>query len=168
MVVTADHGENLGESHAVKGGGHHMGNPSYGEVLAIPIVVAPPLLADPEQLLRSQDLYGLVIRAAGLEPGPAPELLPGELFLGEEHYRTYQRGRYKSTMRRDDGSFHLFDLEQDPGETRDVVAELPEVRREHLIRMGALSGGLRTLREPAGALSPQDRERLRVLGYLDP
>ena len=167
VILTSDHGENLGERHGSKHSAYHIGNPSFAEVLEVPLIVAPAPSADVDALVRTQDLYGLILRIAGLEPGEPSELEPDELYVGEKNYRTYLRGRWKSTMRRDSGRFHLYDLKGDPGETRDVADAHPDVIREHLVRAAELSKRLRTERASERPLSERDRQRLRALGYLD-
>lgn len=166
VIVTSDHGERLGESHALEGLPGHRGNPSFHEVLEVPLVVAPPVAKDSARLTRSQDLFHLVLSIANVTPTRGDELAPDELLLGERHYRTYLNGRFKSVVRRRDGELHLFDLERDPRERRNVAESHPDVTRRHLERMEELSRGLGA--EPTGVeeLSQRDRARLRALGYL--
>ena len=171
VIVTSDHGENLGEQHGMKGGANHLGNPSFDEVLEVPLIIAPPVRAlrgREDVLVRSQDLFDWILEIAGAPLSDRDSVLEqGEVFVGEAHYRTYRKGRWKSAMRRDDGRFHLFDLEADPAETRDVAEQHPDVRRAHLIRVSELVRKLRTHNEAGGLLSPRDEQRLRLLGYLE-
>jgi hypothetical protein len=59
----------------------------------------------------------------------------------------------------------LYDLRQDPGETRNLIAEYPEVAREMERQVVALR------REPGGidqtAVSRETKAKLRTLGYLE-
>lgn len=171
VIFTSDHGEHLGEVHAIKGGGLHNGNPSFLPVLEIPLIVAPPspVLAGREAtLVRSQDLGRWIGELAGLESsGDSGDESEGELFVGEQFFRTFHDGRFKSSMRRSDGSTVLFDVAADPGEERDISARHPEVVRAHLVKTSQLARRLRTDRDPARALSARDRARLRALGYLE-
>ena len=172
ILLTADHGENLGEGHGMKGGANHLGNPSFSEVLEVPLIVSPvvPLLRGREmELVRSQDVYSWIQEIAGTPPsGRDGTLGPDELFIGEQKFRTYRRGRWKSSMRRRDGRFYLFDLEADPGERRDVAGQHPDVIRSHLVRVSEIARALRSAGSTDGRLSERDRERLRLLGYLEP
>jgi hypothetical protein len=59
----------------------------------------------------------------------------------------------------------LYDLQNDPGETRDVAAEHPERVREFRTLLAGLGGIVREL--SAEAPSPELTERLRALGYID-
>ncbi len=171
VVLTADHGERLAEQHPVAiGRGKpfgHLGNPSYDELLRVPLIVAPAPAGDPAALVRTQDLFELIQEIAGARPEAVSRAPPEEVFLGELHFRTYRAGRWKSSLRRSDGSFHLFDLEGDPHETRDVADAHPDVVAAHRRRIAALSGELATRRPVRRELSAGDRERLRALGYLE-
>jgi arylsulfatase A-like enzyme len=62
-----------------------------------------------------------------------------EVFLGENNFQTYRNGRWKSTRSREDGILALFDLETDPGETVDVVAQHPEIAAEHERRLDEIA-----------------------------
>jgi arylsulfatase A-like enzyme len=167
VIVTSDHGERLSERHAVRGKLGHTGNPSFQEVLEVPLIIAPAIDRDPSAFLRTQDLYTVIQEIAGAPSDASPELAVDELFLTETDYRTYLRGRWKSALRRDDGSFHLFDLERDPGETRDVAIEHPDVVESHRRRIDELAEALSARRAVVERLSEDDRERLRALGYLE-
>ncbi len=167
VVVSSDHGERLDEAHALEGRPGHLGNPSFQEVLEVPLLAAPALPSEPAGPLRTQDLYALLLAAAGIDARAPLELAPGELLLGERRYRTYSDGRFKTTVRRSDGALHLFDLERDPGERTDVAAAHPEVVRRQLSRIQELSEAFASEGTSVGELSPRDRDRLRALGYLE-
>jgi arylsulfatase A-like enzyme len=168
VIFTADHGERLRESHAIQGRPGHYGNPSFQELLKVPLIIAPPVVEDPAQLLRTQDLFYLIQEIAGLRPGRTQELGPDELFVGERRFRTYVSGRWKSSVRRKDGEHFLFDLAADPGEKRDAADANPEVVADHRLRLSQLSREL-GVRSPRGqrGLSELERETLKMLGYLE-
>lgn len=167
VVFTSDHGENLGAKHALEATPKHFGNPSFDPLLRVPLIVTPPVPGDPSRLVRSQDLRGLLRELAGLPSLPDRDLQPDELFLSETFFQTYRRGRYKSVRHRGDGPSALFDLEADPGETRDVAADHPEVVRAHRERVAELTRQLGTRRGADAEMSEDDAERLRALGYLE-
>jgi arylsulfatase A-like enzyme len=171
VIFTSDHGERLGEDHSFPGelpnNFGHYGNPSFEEMLRIPLIVAPPVAGDPSRLLRTQDFFDLVLQIAGLEARPAADLDPDELFVGELYFRTYRKGRWKSSVRREDGKAFLYDLETDPHEQRDLSGERRLLVLSHRQRLNALSESLAAERAPVEELSESDRERLRALGYLD-
>jgi arylsulfatase A-like enzyme len=170
VIFTSDHGERLGDEHNFPGelpnNFGHYGNPSFDELLRIPLVVAPPMLEDPSRLLRTQDFPALVREIAGLDPGAATDTKPDEIFVGELFYRTYQSGRWKTTFRRSDGRATLYDLQTDPNELNDLGAERPLRVLAHRERANALTRSLAAA-APIQELSDEDRQRLRALGYLD-
>ena len=168
VIVTADHGERLGEQHKLRGRPGHYGNPAYQELLRIPLIVAPPIDEDPSAPLRSQDLHGLILRIAGQQPEPSEILAPGELYLGERRYQTYWNGRWKSILRREDGELFLMDLETDPRERRNFAEAKPEVAAEHRRRIREISDALAVDEDrPQRELTERERETLEVLGYVD-
>jgi arylsulfatase A-like enzyme len=170
VILTSDHGERLGEEHNFPGelpnNFGHYGNPSFDELLRIPLVIAPPLFEDTSRLLRTQDFYGLLRGIAGLTALAPSDTNPDEIFVGEMFYRTYQTGRWKTAFRRSDGRASLYDLETDPDELRDLGAQRPMRVLAHRRRANALTESLAAV-APTRELSDEDRERLRALGYLD-
>ncbi|UCG33872.1 MAG: sulfatase-like hydrolase/transferase [Phycisphaerales bacterium] len=94
--------------------------------------------------------------------------------LEEERFRRKLRaavdGRYKY-IRASDGQDELFDLAADPGETRNLIGELPEIAAslrhdldDWLGRVPAYEAtGTRTGQD----LEPELRDALRDLGYID-
>jgi arylsulfatase A-like enzyme len=165
VVITADHGEGLGEPHPLKPLPAHLGNPAYQSVLAVPLVVWPGVRADADRLVRSDDTFRLIRRIAGLEEEPPPDLEDDELFLTEHRVQTYVRGSWKSTWLRGEEQPYLFDLAADPREERSVAAAHPDLVASHRRRIDALSrqlGGATTESGP----SADDLERLRALGYV--
>jgi arylsulfatase A-like enzyme len=171
VVVTSDHGERLGEAHGIPGefpnSIGHYGNPSWEEELQVPLVVAPALFADTRRLVRTQDLYRLLLEIAGRAPGPPDDTRADELFVGELHYRTYREGRFKTAVQRKTGRAFLYDLDADPDEQNDLS-------KTHALRVLAHRNRLNELtRELAGApaphreLSEEEKARLRALGYLE-
>jgi arylsulfatase A-like enzyme len=195
IVVLSDHGELLGEHGRVE---HQFsllepllrvplimslpGRIPAGQVVDVPISLA--------------DVHGMILRVAGLELGAAPgdplglrSTPRGDLLA--EYYRpgrvlerfrkqspecarrldrrltSVQRANLKLVWS-SDGSRWLYDLESDPGETRNLAAERPDVvaeleravdDRRALARKGPVSGA-------APELDAEALEQLRDLGYL--
>jgi arylsulfatase A-like enzyme len=87
----------------------------------------------------------------------------------EGKWRWIQRGRFKLLHEpRASGSpqRRLYDLESDPGETRDAWTDHAGVAARMGRAMDAwIAEDTRLVREPV--ISPEDRERLRSLGYVD-
>ncbi len=168
IVLTSDHGEELYETHALETQARaHFGNPSFEPVLRVPLVSSQPLLQEGEALVRSQDLYGLLLQAAGAVAPPPRDTERDELFVSEHDFQTYRRGRWKSTRRRDGKTSMLFDLQTDPGEKRDVSDSHPGIVAEHQARMDQLGSSLAATGKQSATLSESDAARLRALGYLE-
>ena len=167
VVLTSDHGEALGERHALPGTHGHVGDPSFEPLLEIPLIVAPPVAIEPSRFLRTEDLFRLLRRWAGLSGGRGRDLERDELYLSEASYQTYRQGRWKSMRRRASGALHLFDLDADPGEERNVALRHPDVARGHVRRLGEIERTLAASGARATTLSGSDAARLRVLGYLE-
>lgn len=167
VFFLSDHGERLRETHFTKGGPLHYGNPSFEEVLHVPLIVSPALPGrDTNALLRSDDMHRLILETAGIETENPGELEDGEIFVSEQWFQTYRKGRFKSYRRRDSDRIFLVDLEADPGENRDVSEQYPEVVKAHDQRMRELSENLRTEQSTPSSLSEEDARRLEALGYL--
>ncbi len=168
VVLTSDHGERLGETHRPRGRPSHYGNPSFEEVLEIPLIVAPARDGESIPLRRTTDLHHMLEHIAGLRPEREKLLESGEHFVSERFFRTYIRGNWKSTIRRRDGRLFLFDLATDPDEQRDVAADHPDVAEAHRRRVDDLTRELAvpTLRADR-ELSDAERRTLEALGYVE-
>jgi len=144
IVVTADHGELLGEHEQLGHGGRMM----YEGLLHIPLVVKLPgrdhlrgEIGDPVQLV---DILPTVLAALGapVPPGVQGDALPHvkHEIVAEEHINPEFVNHYGDVYDRAirviyDGSYKLiatskgermlFDLEHDPGEARNLSADEP-------------------------------------------
>lgn len=167
IVLAADHGELIDAKHVIESLPLHFGNPSYRDVLEIPLVLVGADDVKLPPFLRVEDLHYLLLELAGAKARGPRDLADGELFLTELMYQTYQKGRFKSFHRRD-GPLVLIDLEQDPGETRDVAAQHPDVVEAHRKRVEALTRKLAAEPSTAAPAKPSRKwlERLRALGYV--
>jgi arylsulfatase A-like enzyme len=167
IVLASDHGEKLDETHTPASARGHIGNPSYEQVLQVPLIVSPARSGDPDRLVRSQDLFALLVELASGERAPARDIEPDEVYLSEIAWQTYRRGGWKTTRRRSDGATYLFNLRRDPGETRDVAAEHSELVSSHVRRIDELIVELGAHDHEPGELTADDAARLRALGYLE-
>lgn len=168
-VVTADHGERLGERHAVEGVGKHEGNPSFETLLKVPLIVspAPPMIRELPSTLRGEDVYRMVAAlATATPPPPSSDLDVGELLVSEERWITYRTPRWKSLWPRSGAKPTLFDLDADPAEKTDVAAAHPDVVEAHRGRVQALVTKLASEPVPDTPLTDIQRRRLRSLGYV--
>jgi arylsulfatase len=181
IVVTADHGEVLGEHGQI---GH--GQTLMQVEIRVPLLIKYPLGAGPlgrsaEQVLIT-DVLPTLLDALGV---PIPAGQQGVSLPGAEHPiiaelttlpRESRSGDWRAIVSGDfkyiwnsQGRSWLTDLARDPGETRDFSGEHPELAerlRETLQRT------LESLPPPAPAdpeqvVDPETQRALERLGYLD-
>jgi len=189
VVFTSDHGEAFGEH-----GEYLHGVSLFDELVRVPLIVAGPGLARGvrvEEPVSHLDLVPTLADLLGLDDlGPflggslRGPLEDGAATRPRFHYlsspdRLEQagvvHGRYK-LITAPDGRLELYDLVADPGETRNLADELPEVRerlKEVLDRFRVEDERLWLARnlDAAPALTDEQREEtvraLRAMGYLD-
>jgi choline-sulfatase len=186
LVVTSDHGEGLGE-HGETVHGFFV----YESTLRVPLIVRGPGVLPGRRMTgvaRSVDLLPSVLDLLGVpapagwkgsgrslgpvlrgtapmevsEPAYAESLLP-LLHYGWSDLRAMRDGRWKYIQA---PRPELYDLEADPGETRDLAAEMPA-------RAEALRNGLaahlareREVKTDAAGVPADLLEKLGALGYL--
>jgi arylsulfatase A-like enzyme/Flp pilus assembly protein TadD len=182
VVLTADHGESLGEH-----GEQSHGVFAYEATLHVPLLVFAPRLLAPRVVsspVRHVDILPTVLDALAL---PAPAGLPGRSLLsiaagdgnGGESPPSYFEALSTAANRGwaplygilryplkyiDLPIPELYDLATDPREERNLAASRPEDLerlRERLLSMRAGDHGLQP-----GEESAEVRERLRALGYV--
>lgn len=167
FVFASDHGERLGEKHLLPGTYGHMGNPSFSEVLQVPLIVSPALEELEDAFIRTSDIFRILARLAGAPVDEDSALAEDELFLSEAEWQTYRRGKWKTFLRRKDGRHFLIDLERDAAETLDTSNDHPDIARRHRARIEQLANQLSARPTNERGLSEDDEERLRALGYVD-
>jgi arylsulfatase A-like enzyme len=181
VVLTADHGEELGEhglySHAVS---------LYEPEIEVPLILYLPgddfrgRIATP---VGTAALGATLLAATGI-PSPATFRVPGlplaagapsaaevvsQLGYGKEfairvHRAALVQGTRKLVVTPDD-AVAVYELADDPGEERAAAPTAGDRKRVAAADMAAPAGA--TDGTPA-VLPPEVRERLRALGYLDP
>lgn len=179
IVLTSDHGEGLGD-HGLEEHGPLL----YREQLQVPLLLKLPgsrlggsSVAEPAQLI---DLLPTVLVLLGLE---VPDNLPGASLLslapggteprsvfGETFFPRLQFGWSELTSVIE-YPYHLiqgpdpelYDLESDPGETRNLIRE---ERRRYAALRESLSRYDGRFRPPTQVEDPETRARLAALGYL--
>ena len=185
LVVTSDHGEGLGE-HGEAVHGFFV----YESTLHVPLLLRGPGIPPGGRLsvtARSVDLLPTLLDLLGLarpsglrlsgrslapalrggpalpeEPAYAESLLP-LLHYGWSDLRALRDGRWKYIQA---PRPELYDLEADPGETRDLAGEMPA--REEALRnsLAAHLAHEREVKSDAAGVPPDLLEKLGALGYL--
>lgn len=184
FVVTADHGECLGE-HGFLGHGR-----LHEPILHVPLVISGPGVDDREVRGRvnTVSLYRTLAELVGDPPDhvrgtdllgsePVPESV-----LVQDYSTTWDWSRYggvdtgQNAVYRDEQKLvvtedgeSLYDLRADPGETEDQSERRPELATELRDLLGVYLDDMRTADpgESAGEFDEDVERRLRELGYLD-
>lgn len=183
VFVTADHGESFLE-HDRFGHGYNL----YEEVVRVPLIVRMPGRTSAGRVVSQPvsgiDLLPTVLDALELEAPPALQgrsllpLLRGEVVPPRDvvtslsrfpplESRSLRRGAWKYVHRYRDGRHALYDLEHDPGEQRNLLAERPEKALELAASLEVLAAEERAARVPPRLepLSAEELSQLRALGY---
>ena len=183
VVLVADHGEEFWDH-----GGFEHGHTLYQELLHVPMIVwgpgvqaqritEPVSIADvfptvlealelpAEEGLVSQSLWGALSRG---EPIPARALVAEGTLYGPER-KSLIRWPHKVVLNLKTRERKLFDLDADPGETRNLakteLALLNSLLSELQSHLRAASREL--VRHNTAELDEATKEKLRALGYLD-
>jgi arylsulfatase A-like enzyme len=195
VVLTADHGESLGDHNYF----FDHGRFPYDDCVHVPLIVRAPGIGKPGRVVSSPveliDLAPTLLDLAGLPPNPLAEgkslrrLLEGEqphgsrwayAFTESGYAQDYQRSitseRYKLVYVPDAGDrrfmkgseLELYDLKEDPGETRNLVAQRPEIagRLKRELRDWIADGGAGAAAPAAVRIDAQAEDQLRSLGYI--
>jgi choline-sulfatase len=187
IVLTADHGESLGEHEEATHGIF-----IYDATLRVPLVFSRqgtvPAGKVVQRPVGSIDIVPTILAVLGIPPPPSVQgasLLPamqtaGETGGGETYIESLsgwldRRWAPLQGIRSADWKFidapqpELYDLKSDPGERKNVIsAHSDEAKRMR----AALQKILRASPSPAAAkikpaaMSPESREKLRALGYV--
>jgi choline-sulfatase len=182
VVVTADHGESLGD-HGERAHGLFV----YEAAIRVPLIVSWPGNLTPRVVttpVRLIDIAPTVLSLAGL---PAPPGIDGrdvsvlartgaepaagasayaetyfpEFFMGWSPLRAIDDGRWKYI---DSPEPELYDLEIDPGETRNRVAAEPGTARALRRQLEETVRG--ALQSAAMPTSAETQRKLAALGYV--
>ncbi|HET7294708.1 MAG TPA: sulfatase, partial [Vicinamibacteria bacterium] len=186
VIVTADHGEALYEHDGFVGHNQQLYEPS----VHIPLVIRFPGGRGPAGLRVAGlvdtldlaptivELFGLPREAAQgftgrsllplLSGAPAKEVVFSRTTSERPRYMARDT-RYKYVFHSRFGPEELYDLVEDPGETRDLVRVKPLVVAfyRQLVARWLLDMKLGEVEPvPEAALTPEQRENLKALGYV--
>lgn len=185
VALVADHGENLGE-HGV----YFQHSGLWDATVHVPLMIRWPDASIEAGASRGRripgfvqtiDLFPTLLTAAGLEAPPSDGL---DLSRSDRGRRLVfaESSRGKGAMVRtadhllflaneqqglvDPGSY-LFDLQQDPGQTKNLAGQGLAAEAELRRILDAWLAERRTATAPPVALSEDERDDLRALGYVD-
>lgn len=179
IVVTSDHGEVLLEH------GQLLHGKPWEEVIRVPLAIKWPGGHEVEPATTnlatsSHDLVPTLLEAASLDVSDLPGMSLSKrrreepIFVGHNFRAVIDRGL--KAVFRDPEPPLLFDLTVDPGETVNLASERPEdldrlhrlvVARWEREKKLAAHFDRPTPGRPEPELTPEERRRLRSLGYLD-
>ncbi len=186
FILTSDHGEEFLEH------GRFQHDSLYQEVLHVPLIYRLPedrgipprrvreVVSQIDFLPTALDLLGIapppLIQGRSLASlmrgvAPADALVWSEWPRSQQHALRLERWKYIRRTATQPAQEELYDLLDDPGETRDLAAAQPAVRERVLKRVAKLEtacAGVRRTYGPGGeaALDAEARKRLEALGYL--
>jgi arylsulfatase A-like enzyme len=197
VVVTSDHGEDLGHRDPMQVAKH--GHTLYDELLHVPLILHDPVRDYPfrrvEAQVRTVDVLPTILDLLGLPETRLPygrSLVP--MMLGEEtedrlafarlapHTYTVPRlllGIRSSTHKliveptgEGKSRREIYDLRRDPGERENLVGRERDVAQRHYRELREIAQDLRSRGIPRygpAEDAPEDevREQLRALGYIE-
>jgi arylsulfatase A-like enzyme len=198
VVLVSDHGEHLGEHHLFDHQ-FSVYEPLMRVPLVVhyPPRFKPGRDARP---VTNLDLFPTLLGLAGIEPpvnskavslltpqdarlrlGEYPAVMVGAFDKVREYYpdfdptpwnrslRAYYDEPYK-LIQASDGRHELYQLDEDPNERRNLIAERPQIAQRLAAGLQAYVDSLQELavtpRKTAGPLSEDERRRLEALGYV--
>jgi arylsulfatase A-like enzyme len=185
VAVTSDHGEALWE-HGFAG--HGCPGPPFEELVRVPLIIRGPAHGAEggrrtDQPVSAVDVAPTLLTLAGLTPpaGMDGYLLPGlggesrppstPIFVHCDQNLAVRVGRYKLiTSRKPGTSDAVYDLERDPGETNNVLANGDGIsdllRRQAAAYWTEGAAGVGGSEDKREDLDDSARDRLRALGYV--
>lgn len=183
VAVTADHGEEFLERGRI---GH--GKNTYHELIRVPLILYDPAQGKlggtrVESPVEIRSVGGSLLEAVGISPrgfaGPnlfrlavgtsqsTPAFSEGSYAWGSDQRRlALITEKWKLIRNFDDQSYELYNLENDPGEQRNLVDTRPAVLDDLVPALQARLGAQgKEVGEPV-RLSNEEHERLKSLGYI--
>jgi len=193
LVVTSDHGEAFGEH-----GEWRHGSMLYDEVMHVPLIVRGPGVPRDHRVVVPAGLVDVVPTVLDLLAVDVPVGLHGRSVAPESHpegdhpplvaelrggigprgedrardLRAVWLGRHKAILDVRRRRWRVFDLEKDPGESRDLASRAPAVTAAAAKVLAAydalpIAGGVPGSPVGSGAPDVGAVDRLRALGYVE-
>ena len=182
VIVTADHGEFFGE----KGIGQHHQSSLHNAGLHIPLIFWLPgrlAPAEVERPVSQVDIFSTVLSLAGFSPSIPADVQGKDLFSAGESQdvlseywddnrnqfsRAFFSGHFK-LVTDPTGRYELYDLENDPGETKDLSLVQPDLLNGLRARLNDKLKSMPQRKIQVDEKKKKQLERLlRSLGYLRP
>jgi arylsulfatase A-like enzyme len=172
IIFTSDHGEELGEHGKMAWHAHTL----YDELLKVPLIIKfrdSMYSGEVMEQTRSLDIAPTLLSILDLEIPEGFEGVVLDFDNGELHAVSQMdvRGKIPITSLRTGGwklyKDRLFDLEENPEETRDYSRQYPEVKEDLMGILAELLDLERLLSAEDVDLDPQTLQQLRILGYHD-
>ena len=186
VVFVADHGEGLSD-HGEESHGVFL----YEEVSRVPLIVSLPSLLPAarhvKEIARTVDILPTVLDLLGIDAREAAASAQGSslrplidgagepreayseamvplLMYGWSPLTSLRDARYKYI---EAPRPELYDIATDPGETRNILADHPDIARDYRERLETLKGEVTRSQTAAETLSPDPEveAKLRSLGY---
>jgi arylsulfatase A-like enzyme/Flp pilus assembly protein TadD len=182
VVLTADHGEGLGE-HGETNHAYFL----YDSTVHVPLIVATPWgdTGRSRAQVTSVDILPTVLDLLGLPPEPGidgsslgrvvldPSVEPGHSAYAETYFPRYhfgwqqlralRNGRYKFV---EAPTPELYDLQQDPGELTNIYKAYSKTAEEMRTSLLSLAKESRKASPEREKLDPDTLQRLAALGYV--
>jgi arylsulfatase A-like enzyme len=184
VLLTSDHGQSFREPHPRTEYGH--GESLYDSALWVPLVLWSPGRLPAGRVVEEQvESIDLAPTLLELVAAPAPASFDGRslapLALGtggldpelafsqtasyrRPQFFTVRSPEWKLHVSPDGGIEELFDLSADPGETRNLITEQPEVAQRY---RDLLQSRMQLGVDQDHELDRETLERLRSMGYVD-
>jgi len=188
IVITSDHGEEFWDH-----GGFEHGHTLYHELLHVPLILHIPSGVDTRSIelkgktvslpFRHIDVAPTLCQLVGLETPDdfdgmaiditSPDTEPTRPVLAQGNMWgpagvSYQYDGHKVIQEASPGSTLLFDITDDPMETRDISQASPELTEKMVSLMNRLLDEQRhaNAETDKALLTETEKERLRSLGYM--
>ncbi len=170
ILLTSDHGEELWEH-----GGFEHGHAMWPEITHVPFVLVHPDAAGPivrDDPVSLVDVAPTLLALAGLPPGESDGVdvrsafdharvrrMQGTLYFG---YQQAVLERDHALVAEDGQPARLYDRAVDPGWTKDLMAERPDLAARLIPLLSPRTSG-----RPTANAADVDAEALRALGYTE-
>jgi arylsulfatase A-like enzyme len=176
VIITADHGESLGEHNYFFGHSLHL----YEDVVHVPLIIGwRGRRGIKRSVVQHVDLFQTILETVGASTGPSVlngrniirPTIPSQPVFAEMHeWRLLVDGNFSLLNSTTTKSFSLFDLSKDPGELHDLAGNKSGVVQQRISsmkrKMEELGNRSALSSKPTPALlSPDAIENLKSLGY---